>query len=242
MASNSGYVVVPFGDREWEKRTEDNWPPLVRRLHVDRERDMTMVIVWYGRGLVEPRHIHNGTHAAWVLIGTCMMDGQQIGPWDIVYGPGRVPHGPLHYEKGCMLFGTLAGGALHTAVGEEMQPPPSDGLPTHLVVEQEKTWEPMPWPGGGWAGQQKLMVSDPAREYSARLVRWPAGSTSPRHAHAGAHSAVILSGSAVVDGQTLRPWDFLYATGDQPPGPIAFPEECTIAVSAHGDLTPRLAD
>ena len=97
--SESGIKIVRFGDVPWEPRSEDDWPCLVKRQLFDAERDMTIRIVWYARGAVEPRHVHGGSHAAFLLLGSAEIDGVSLGPWDVVYGPGNHPHGPLDFEN-----------------------------------------------------------------------------------------------------------------------------------------------
>lgn len=239
MVSASGYQYLRFGDLPWRKRTEDDWPPMIKRLFVDEERNLSANIVWYGRGVTEPRHVHPGTHTTFLLVGTATMDGQTVGPCDLVYGPGGVPHGPLLYENGCVLFGMTHGGFLHTAVDDSVAAPPFDGLSPRTVAERERPWEDTVGEGAGWVSQTKLMLHDPARDYSAKLVRWPAGSSSPRHIHPGSHAGIIMAGSAVVGGELLSPWDVVYGPGDAPHGPIEFPEECLLLVCGVGDLRPR---
>ncbi|MCC7105840.1 MAG: hypothetical protein IT307_11915 [Chloroflexi bacterium] len=240
MAENlNGYTCVRFGDAPFRKRDEDAWPPLTRRLYLDQERNLSISIVWYGRGATEPRHVHNGTHATWLLIGSALMDGQTAGPCDVVYGPGRVPHGPLLYENGCMLFSVNHGGSFHTAVDGEYAGAPSDGLPAQLVHERDHEWQATVSQGGQWSSKTKTLLYDPARQYTAKMILWPAGSTAPRHVHPGFHANLIFSGSATVGGQTFGPWDLIYGPGDTPHGPIEFSEDCIMVVGGVGDLIPR---
>lgn len=233
---NSGYVVVRFGDREWERRTEDDWPPLVKRMHQDPDRDLSVNIIWYAHDVVEPRHVHGAIHATWVLLGSAQMDGQRIGPHNLIYGPSNVPHGPLTYEVGCLLFGTLKGSTLHSAVADDHPDPAGeDAVPAHMGTSADKEWAPAA--DAGWPAQAKIVVRDEGRDYTARMVRWPAGSTLPRHSHAATHAALIVGGVAVVDGVTLGPWDLLYATGGTAHGGVTFPVDTTLLVNSVGDLT-----
>ncbi len=229
-----GFRVIRFGDVPWEPRTEDEWPCLVKRQIIDPDTNMTARIVWYARGAVEPRHVHGGSHAAVVLVGEALVGGVSLKPWDVVYGPGNVPHGALDYPSGCMLFATLNGGALHTAVGDA--PDIKDGVPAQGILEAEREWLPAGKGPDGWECEQKVMLQDPGRDYSSTLERWARGSVDPRHVHDGTHAALILSGRAVVDGVVLGPWDLIYAPGGVAHGPIEFPEGCTFAVSASGSM------
>ncbi len=235
MQAIDGYVCVRFGDVPWERRDEDQWPPLVKRLHRDEIHELGIRIIWYGRGVTEPRHIHNGTHATWVLVGSATIDEQTFGPGDLVYGPGGVAHGPLLYEMGCVLFATLHGGAFHTEVRGDVEKVSHDGLAAHIALEQDRSWEPLP---GVEGAAQKVMVEDAARDYTARLTRWPAGSELPRHRHEGSHAGIITKGQAIVGGETFGPWDTIYGPGGQAHGPIRFPEECIMIVNSLGDIPP----
>lgn len=235
---NSGYVVVRFGEREWERRTEDDWPPLVKRMHRDPERDLAVNLIWYAHGVVEPRHVHGATHATWVLLGSAEMDGQRIGPHNLIYGPSEVPHGPLRYEDACLLFGTLAGSTLHSAVTSEHEAPlgAEGGVPAHMATSADKEWESAGH--AQWPAQAKVLVRDEGRDYTARMVRWPAGSSIPRHQHAETHAALLVGGVAVVDGVTLGPWDLLYAPGGAAHGDVTFPVDSTLLVNSVGNLSP----
>ena len=231
-----------FGDVPWERRTEDDWPPLVKRMLRDPDHDLAVNIIWYARGVVEPRHVHDATHATWVLAGSAEMGGERIGPGDLIYGPSAVPHGPLTYEMGCLLFGTLKGATLHSAVDDAHPIPPGDGIPAHLAVSGSRQWQPIA-AGDSHSGEAKLLVEDGARGYVARMFRFPAGSRTTKQVHSGAHAALIVSGSAVVGGQTLAPWDLIYGAGDVARGGIEFPEDCTLIVNSiaavrHSTATP----
>jgi hypothetical protein len=229
----AGYRIVRFGDVPWQRRTEDDWPPLVKRMLRDPDHDLAVNIIWYARGVVEPLHVHDATHATWVLLGSAEMDGLRVGPGDLVYGPRNVPHGPLRYEMGCLLFGTLKGVTLHKAVDSTYPIGPGGGVPAHLAVSGPLRWESIS-SSEVRAGEVKVLVEDRARDYVARMVRWPAGSSTPRKVYAGAHAALIVGGSAVVGGQILGPWDLIYGAGDVARGGIEFPEECTLLVNSIG--------
>lgn len=138
---------------------------------------------------------------------------------------------------GCLLFGTLKGITLHTAVDSTHPDPGGDGVPAHLAMSDIRPWEAI-GAGEAWAGEAKLVVEDQSSGYVARMVRWPAGSSTPRHVHADAHAALIIAGGAVVDGQTLGPWDLIYGAGGVAHGGIHFPEECTLIVNSLGDVQP----
>lgn len=234
MENDPGFKIVRFGDMAWEPRTEDEWPCLTKRHLFDPVRNLTCRFVWYARGAVEPRHVHGGNHAAFVMLGQAKVDGKVLGPWDVMYGPGNVPHGPLDYPCGCMLFVMLKGGALHTAVGPDTAAPATAGRPAGPVIESEQPWLSPKENADGWKCERKIMLDDSARDYRAMLVRWRKGSVEPRHVHAGTHAEMILSGRVKVDGVTLGPWDLMYGAGGVPHGPIEFLDDVTLAVDVAG--------
>lgn len=236
MSTEIGFRIVRFGDVPWQPRTEDQWPCLAKRQVSDPARDLTIRTVWYARDAVEPRHVHRGSHAAVVLLGQALVNGQSLGPWDMVYGPGDVPHGPLHYPVGCMLFAMLKGSPLHRAVGQEATAADSNGLPAQVVLERDRPWSRPEDNADGWRCERKVLLHDQGRDYTAMLVRWAPGSVEPRHVQAGTHAALILSGRAVVEGVELGPWDLMYGPVGVPHGPIAFPEGCTLLVCLQGEL------
>jgi len=208
--------IVHFGEVPWEPRTEDEWPCLVKRLLVDDERGVTVRAVWYARDAVEPRHVHEGSHAAVVLVGSAVIDGRTLGPWDVIYGPGDHPHGPLEYPHGCLLFALISGGAFHTAVGDDAVA--AEGMPPRLVAERDVPWE----------DDRKVLLDDPGRGYTCALERRPAltGLQS-----GGSCAALVLTGRAVVDGVTLGPWDLAYLRGDEPRPAMELLDGCTLAVT-----------
>jgi hypothetical protein len=207
-------TVVRFGDVPWEPRSEDEWPCLVKRLVVDDEQDVAVRAVWYARGAVEPRHVHAGSHAAIVLVGSAVVDGRTLGPWDVIYGPGDHPHGPLAYPHGCVLFALISGGAFHTAVGPGALSPP--GLGPRLVAECDVPWE----------GDRKLLLDDPDRGYAFALER-----RAPDPPAAGVCAALVLTGRAAVEGVELGPWDLVYLRPGEPPPELELGDGCTLAVT-----------
>jgi quercetin dioxygenase-like cupin family protein len=230
--SEVGFRVIRFGDVPWEPRTEDEWPCLVKRQLIDAERNLTMRIVWYARGAVEPRHVHGGSHAAFVMLGSVEIDGETRGPWDAVYGPGDYPHGPLLYRYGCMLFATLSGSAFHQRTDADASSANSRGLPTQIISSEEIPWRSAAENEDGWPCERKLILDDPARNYAAGFERWPRGSTEPRHVHDYTHASMILQGKAIIDGQEYGPWDLIYGPSGVPHGQISYPEGAVLAVSS----------
>ena len=191
-----GFGIVRFGDVAWEPRSEDKWPCLVKRQLFDPVRDITIRIVWYPRDAIEPRHVHGGTHAAFVLVGEALVDGKILGPWDVVFGPSNVPHGALHYPVGCLLFASLSGGALHTAVGEDVVAADA-GLPPAMIVESQLPWTRLEATASRPACERKVVLADPGRIADVgQQIRDGIG-----HRH-----GVVLLGCCSLGAPTNSPW------------------------------------
>jgi quercetin dioxygenase-like cupin family protein len=82
----------------------------------------------------------------------------------------------------------------------------------------------------------KLLRRDPedddAREF---LVRCPPGSVEERHTHSDQHAGVIIEGSAIVDGKTLGPGDYIFAPRNVEHGPIEYPDGVLMVRYHRGD-------
>lgn len=231
--STHGFTTVRFGDRPWEPRTDDEWPCLVKHQVVDEASGTVVRTVWYPRDAVEPRHVHEGTHAAVILLGATVVDGIVLGPWDAIYGPGSVPHGPHRYPMGCMLFALISGGAFHTAVDGGAGRDQGES-PPQLVVASQLPWLQPPQSASVWACERKILVQDPERSYASALLRWPRDVSEALEPFSGAFAAVVLSGSLVVDGLQLGPWDVVYSSGEGSNGGFRPTAGCTLAVCIHG--------
>jgi hypothetical protein len=197
---------------------------------VDDELGVAVRAVWYARDAIEPRHVHEGSHAAVVLVGSAVVGGRTLGPWDVIYGPGGHPHGPLEYPHGCMLFALISGGAFHTAVGPGAGST-AEGLGPRLVREGDVPWE----------GARKLLLDDPGRGYALALER-RAGLRRAPAASGGACAALVLRGSAVAEGVTLGPWDLVYLRGREAPPVMEFRDGCVLAVTTARSRIAALDD
>jgi anti-sigma factor ChrR (cupin superfamily) len=80
----------------------------------------------------------------------------------------------------------------------------------------------------------KVLHRDPESEHTDMLVKFPPGYVEPRHTHAATHSVVVLEGVQVVEGEELRPGDYLWADGTEPHGPFEYPEGCVVFASFRG--------
>lgn len=83
----------------------------VKVLYQDEEQ--TDLLVRFPPGYKEPAHTHHGEHHGVVLEGRMLVQGQELGPGDLVIGPRDVMHGPYTYPDGCTGFVTFRGSARH---------------------------------------------------------------------------------------------------------------------------------
>jgi hypothetical protein len=83
--------------------------------------------------------------------------------------------------------------------------------------------------------QVKMFSHDPATGRRDGFVRFPPGYIEPEHSHKGWHSNLIVEGEMHVDGQVLKPGDYLFGPGDDiPHGPLSYPVGCVVFFSFHG--------
>jgi hypothetical protein len=73
-------------------------------------------------------------------------------------------------------------------------------------------------------------------DYGVRmtLVDFPVGSVEPRHVHPGTHATTVLKNRALVDGRTLKPLDAILGPGNEPHGPLEYPEGCNLISCFQG--------
>jgi len=80
----------------------------------------------------------------------------------------------------------------------------------------------------GWPCRAGLYYNDADTGLCLRLIDYPLGSIEPRHVHAGTHATTVLRGRAIVDGVTLGPLDVVLGPGDEPHGPLHYPDGCKL--------------
>ena len=66
------------------------------------------------------------------------------------------------------------------------------------------------------------------------LVDFPVGSVEPRHVHPGTHATTVLKNRALVDGLTLKPFDVILGPGNEPHGPLEYPDGCNLISCFQG--------
>lgn len=100
---------------DWDSSVQSdefNFPDGPQAKIVNRDESVGRVdkLVKFPPGYTEPEHSHEGGHAALVLDGRMQIHGHELTPGDYVYGQ-QVPHGPMEYPDGCLVFASFIGGS-----------------------------------------------------------------------------------------------------------------------------------
>jgi quercetin dioxygenase-like cupin family protein len=90
----------------------------------------------------------------------------------------------------------------------------------------------LPWEERTRYGDKKHRVKtywrDADNDLTLRLVDQPANAIEPRHVHPGTHASALLKGYARADGLTLHPLDVILGAGNEPHGPLEYPDGCQL--------------
>ncbi len=81
---------------------------------------------------------------------------------------------------------------------------------------------------GSKKNRAKTYWHDAENNLYMRLVDQPANSVEPRHVHPGTHATTVLKGRALVDGLTLNTLDVILGPGNEPHGPLEYPDGCQL--------------
>jgi hypothetical protein len=195
--------IVRLDQIPWEDRVNiDNWPCRTRTFYNNAENGLSIRLIDYPFGSVEPRHVHPGMHAATVLENHAIVDGLKLEPLDVVIGPSNEPHGPLEYPQGCRLVSAFQGSNHHSEVetlATEKQ---------YRLIQQEN----IPWVPHNGEGEIKTLVDHGLGRLHVEVLRFPAGA---RHTPAFL-AALLVDGEASVGNEPLGVWDFMYADEGDP--------------------------
>lgn len=220
MLTKAGFEIVRLAEIPWEDRMNvDNWPSRAGMYRDDRENELCMRLIDYPVGSTEPRHVHAGSHATTVLKGRAIVDGLTLEPLDVVLGPSNEPHGPLQYPEGCQLFSVFHGSYYHSEVQQL-------ATEKHYRLIQSAQ---IPWERGGTDGcEMKTLVDRGVGRLLLRALRFAPGTRVAANGPMQFQSALVVEGSAVIDGDTLGVWDFIHAPNGSDHGPISFPKAATL--------------
>jgi hypothetical protein len=86
----------------------------------------------------------------------------------------------------------------------------------------------------GWPSRAGMYYDDRDNNLCMRLIDYAHGLTEPRHVHSGSHAAVVLQGSALIDGVTLGPLDIILGPSNEPHGPLVYPQGVKIFSAFQG--------
>ncbi len=224
MFTRSGCNIVRLSELTWEQNTRRGNPACRAKTYWrDAENDLALRLVDHPANSTTPRHTHRGTHASTVLQGRALIDGITLHPLDVILGAGLDPHGPIEYPDGCQLFSLFQGSDEHTATDA-----PSADKTGRLIQTEPMTWDAK----AGGALHMKPLVTEGAGRLMLTAMRLSAGFTVPVGSRPHMQAALVVEGSAVVDGEALNTWDFIYMAAGVPHGPIHFPRGATLLLVA----------
>lgn len=84
--------------------------------------------------------------------------------------------------------------------------------------------------------KSRARIFSDGSDYGLRMtvVDFPFNSVEPRHVHPGTHATTVLKNRALVDGRTLKPLDVILGPGNEPHGPLEYPEGCNLLSCFQG--------
>ena len=208
--------IVRVATIPWEDRVNvDNWPSRAGMYYNNPKTELCIRLIDYGLGSTEPRHVHAGMHATTGLKGRAIVDGVTLGPLDVVLGPSNEPHGPLHYPDSCQLLSAFQGSYYHSEVQSL-----SSEKHYRLIQHEDIPWQPNAADGGEF----KTLVDRGVGRLLVQALRIGAGARlEPRFL-----AALVVEGSAVVNGETLGAWDFVYADEGDTRASMRFAQGATL--------------
>lgn len=210
---------------EWRDRTNvDGWDSTSAVYWRDDDNGLVLRLVEWPAGATEPVHTHPGTHATTVITGRVIVDGIELGPLGVILGNGGEPHGPLRFPEGAYLVSALQddpGQHLHIRVTDPSVEPQRSAVPTG-----EAAWVA----AGGGTHEEKTLIDGVLGRLRVSALRFAPGGLVGGHAHEAMQAAVVVEGSADLDGERLDVWDLMYAAPGATHGPVAFPDGALLLV------------
>lgn len=224
MITKAGCNIVRVSELSWEERVlYGNNKHRAKTYWHDQENDLTLSLVDQPLQAIEATHAHAGTQVATVLKGSARVSGLTLNPLDVILAPSDEPYGPLAYPDGCQLFSCFQGNNQTTeahALATEKR---------YLLIQSEQ----MPWDAkAGGALHMKTLVASGAGRLMLTAMRLSASFTVPVGSRPHMQAALVVEGSAVIDGETLGTWDFMYMEAGIAHGPISFPTGATLLMVA----------
>ncbi len=226
MITKSGCNIVRASELQWEERLRfGDKKNRAKTYWHDAENNLFMRLVDQPPHSIEPRHVHPGTHATTVLKGRALVDGLTLNTLDVILGPSNEPHGPLEYpdDTGCQLLSCFQGSNDHSAAQN------LSAEKNYRIIQAEQT----PWDAkAGGKLHMKVLVDRGAGRLMLTAMRLAPGFSVPVGSRPHMQAALVVEGTAVVEDETLQPWDFMYMAAGVPHGPISFPDGATLLMVA----------
>lgn len=217
LLNREGYRIAHVADLAWEDRKGvDGWPSRAAMYYDDKPNNLCMRLIHYTHGLTEPRHTHAGSHAAVILEGEAYIDNATLRPLDTILGPSNEPHGPLQYPSGAKIFSAFQGSYYHNEVAQ------GSGVSQYrLIFAREMPWVPATTQGA----RVKTLIDHGLGRLLLELYRFDAGAVWRDPAIL---AGLVVDGGAVVAGEALGVWDFMYLATGEPRGTLSFPQGASI--------------
>ena len=117
IVGSKNFIALHPDEMEWEDDTDVFTLPegvQVKMFSHDPATGRRDGFVRFPPGYVEPQHSHKGWHSNLIVEGEMHVDGRVLKPGDYLFGPGDdIPHGPLSYPVGCVVFFSFHGPTEH---------------------------------------------------------------------------------------------------------------------------------
>ena len=224
MITKAGCNIVRVSELPWEESVRfGNGKHRAKIYWRDEGNDLTLSLIDRPLQAIEAPHVHAGTHVATVLNGSVLVDDLTLNPLDVILVPGDEPLDPLAYPDGCRLFSCFQSSNQHNQA--HALPPEK----RYRLIQSDQ----MPWDAkAGGALHMKTLVDTGAGGLTLTAMRLSAGFTVPVGSRPHLQAALIVEGSAVIDGETLNALDFIYMAAGVAHGPISFPSGATLLMVA----------
>lgn len=113
IVENEMEFTLERDDIDWRDDDIFDLPEGVQ-IHVvnqSEEEGRTDKFVRFPPGYVEPEHTHEAEHATLIIDGRMLVHGYELTSGDYIFGPSELPHGPMEYPDGCIVFSSSVGGS-----------------------------------------------------------------------------------------------------------------------------------
>jgi hypothetical protein len=117
QTSAADVVLVTGATRPWIEAEllglpEGGMYRVLRHVTDDEGVDQLHLLCNFPPGYIEPLHVHQAEHGDVLIDGEMHTHGYNLMKGDYIFGPSDIHHGPMHYPKGCIVFGSSRGGSI----------------------------------------------------------------------------------------------------------------------------------